>query len=175
MNSKKLFLACLAGMIALVALWMRYYLANEISGVNGYGNGHASNGLATNNRPFRSLVVDGIDLSTSDIVFIPHKLVALSSNDFQKVVFAAERSNDVTAAVDLADYYGYAVNDVTNLMKYLRIAASRGDVISEYNLGFMYANNDAFKNLDLAKYWLGIAANSGSVYAKQQLELIGHK
>jgi len=99
----------------------------------------------------------------------------LSSNDFQNVVLAAERSNDVNAAVDLADYYGYAVNDVTNRVKFLRIAASHGSIISQYNLGFVYAYNHDFKNLEAAKYWFEIAARAGNVYAKQQLELIGHK
>jgi hypothetical protein len=117
----------------------------------------------------------GVSITGGDITIMPRKLTGLSSNDFQNVVVAAERDNDVGAAVDLANYYGYVVNDVTNRIKYLRIAASHGHVISQYNLGFIYANYDEFKNLNEAKYWLKIAASNGSSYAQEQLKLIGNK
>lgn len=171
MNRKKLFFAFLVGVIAFGALWMRYHGTNTKSNNNGYSSNRFEN-TGTSSQFY----VDGSgNPHTNNIVLIPMKLVGLSSNDFQAVVIAAERSNDVSAAVDLADYYGYAVNDVTNRIKYLRIAASRGHVISQYNLGFIYANYDEFKNLNEAKYWFKIAASNGSSYAKQELELIGHK
>lgn len=171
MNRKKLFLAFLVCVIAFGALWMRFRGTNTKSNNNEY----ASNRVETADLSSQFHFGARSNPNSNIIVLIPQELVGLSSNDFQAVVLAAERSNNVTAAVDLADYYGYAVNDVTNHIKYLRIAASRGHVISQYNLGFIYANYDEFKNLNEAKYWLEIAASNGSSYAKQQLELIGHK
>lgn len=104
-----------------------------------------------------------------EFALVPHKLVVLSANEFEKVVLAAERSNDVTAAVDLADYYCYAIYNVDKHIKYLEIAAKHGHVVSQYNLGFTYYYVPRVKNLTKAKYWLEIAAQSGSEPAKRVL------
>jgi len=104
-----------------------------------------------------------------EFALVPQKLVHLSTNEFEKVVLAAERSNNVAAAVDLADYYGYAVNDADRRIKYLEIAAKQGHVVSQYNLGFVYYYDSRVKNLIKAKYWFEIAARAGSEQAKYEL------
>ena len=114
-------------------------------------------------------MVSTSSIPLSGLAFVPQKLVHLPPNEFAKVVLAAERSNNVSAAVDLAEYYGYAVYDVDKEIKYLKIAATHGHVVSQYSLGFIYYHDPRFKNLATAKYWLEIAAQSGSEEAKFQL------
>lgn len=104
------------------------------------------------------------------LAIMPQRLIGLSTQDFQTVVHAAERSNDVGSAVELADYYGYVADDPVMRIKYLQIAAKHRDVVSQYNLGFIYSFDPRVKDSTKGKYWLEVAAKSGDEMAKSLLK-----
>lgn len=108
--------------------------------------------------------------SSRVLLFVPQKLIHLTPDQFQRVILAAERSNDIGAAMDLAMFYTYVLYDVNKQIKYLEIGANNGDVLSEYDLGFAYYSDPQVKNIRKARYWLRKAADSGDEEAKDLLQ-----
>ena len=86
-----------------------------------------------------------------------------------------EKANagDSKASVRLYFYYELVVQtDYANTTRWLVQAAEQGDVSAQYNLGLTYWADDCYKNIELAKYWFGLAADKGHLRAKERLREI---
>jgi len=116
------------------------------------------------------LTSSNAEYSTTNLLELaPQKLVQLTPGRFNQVVLAAEHSNDLVAAVDLAEYYDLVVYDLDKQIKYLEIAARQGNGVSQYKLGELYLHNKQVKNYTKANYWLKKAAQSGDKRANALL------
>jgi TPR repeat protein len=94
----------------------------------------------------------------------------LGSNDVKALQVRVQSNGDENAAITLAHYYGFSNFDLDKWVKYLTIAATNGDAISQFNLGTVYLTVPQIKNSEKAKYWFEAAAKSGNLAAKRQLE-----
>lgn len=80
---------------------------------------------------------------------------------------------DVVAAMRLFDLDEFATDDVESAMKRLRVAAERGAVLAEYDLGIMLVDQmhgGRFGDRDEGRRWLEKAATQGDRGARAALE-----
>jgi TPR repeat protein len=70
-------------------------------------------------------------------------------------------SGDPRAAFRLAMYYDLIVMDMRKYEYWTTIAAENGNIVGEYNLGYLLANRGGDLNRKRAIYWLKKAALAG--------------
>jgi hypothetical protein len=92
----------------------------------------------------------------------------ISDDQLQKVKEAA-LGGDAVASTRLYVYYNIIKDDDLETLKWMRLAAVQGDVKAQYNLGELYLTSQTFKDIHLARIWLGKAAQSGNSEAKAEL------
>lgn len=83
------------------------------------------------------------------------------------------KNGDAEASFRLYQYYCFTINNIDELLKYLEISASQGNIIAQYNYGmFLSDTNPALTkhyDLDKAIYWMGMAAKNGDIGAQKKL------
>jgi TPR repeat protein len=78
-------------------------------------------------------------------------------------------SGDVTAAIKLSNYYGFAKNDLEKQIEWLTKAAEDEDAQSQYNLGLCYTEG-SHADLAKAEFWFQKAESNGVAEAKTKLD-----
>jgi TPR repeat protein len=97
----------------------------------------------------------------------------LSSEQLSDLARKARDENDAKAAFRVYQYYtfSYANQDrESNVIRYLRIAATNGNAVAQYNLSVNLILQRDPSRYDEAKFWLGKAAATGNGDAKKGLE-----
>lgn len=84
-------------------------------------------------------------------------------------------SGDVNSAKRLARYYTFIDHNMGEAEKWLRIAASGDDTISQFNLASLLENKKSQKAVDESISWYQKAANSGDAIALKKLGNIYEK
>jgi TPR repeat protein len=97
----------------------------------------------------------------------------LSQAQLVELIKKARNQNDAEAAFRVYQYYNYsstADNRESNILYYLRIAATNGNTVAQYNLAVnLVLRRDPLK-YEEARFWLEKAAAAGHGYAKKGLQ-----
>ena len=80
-------------------------------------------------------------------------------------------AGDGGAAFRLFDYYSFAAYDYATALKWLKVAATNGNLSGQYNLAQEYEGQFGTNMIDLkqARYWYQRAADAGDADAKRKL------
>jgi TPR repeat protein len=97
----------------------------------------------------------------------------LSAEQLTDLTKRAKEHGDAEAAFRVYEYYDYSSTDrnsESNVIYYLRIAATNGNAVAQYNLAVrLVVDRDPAKYED-AKFWLEKAAAAGNGDAKKGLQ-----
>ena len=100
---------------------------------------------------------------------MPWMSFILSDSDL-KVAKEKALKGDAESAFQVYQHYSGGKFDTISAFSWLNIAANEGNVIAQYNLGFIYMHSDIFKNIQLARFWLKEAEKNGEKEATGLLE-----
>jgi len=80
----------------------------------------------------------------------------LTPDERQRLEIEAARGG-ADAAFKLYEYFEYGVADKISAVKWLRVAAEKGHVVAQFNLGYLLAQGEKAAELKEAKKWLLLA------------------
>ena len=102
--------------------------------------------------------------------------LAIPEGDIEALKLAA-LGGESSAAKRLYEHYSVASVQYEEGNKWLRICAENGDVVCEYNYGFILTKSTESEERVRGKYWLNVAAKHGSDRAVEYLRELdaGHK
>lgn len=95
--------------------------------------------------------------------------LAIPENDIEALRLAA-LGGEPSAAKRLYEHYSIASVQYEEGNKWLRICAENGDVVCEYNYGFILTKSAKDEERIRGKYWLNEAAKHGSDRAIEYLK-----
>lgn len=87
------------------------------------------------------------------------------SVDEQKQLMTEANDGDANAAIRLSQYYEFIENNRSESIKWLRISAKNGQIIAQYNLGYLLFHDKDEATQKEAMYWLYEAAEHGIIDA----------
>ncbi len=82
-------------------------------------------------------------------------------------------SGDAAAAFRLFQHYEFGEFDYLQSLRWLRVAASLGHVIAQFNLGYLLVSSDRQEDKKEGVKWLRTAADAGYERASEVLHDIG--
>ena len=103
------------------------------------------------------------------IVAEPYQGIRMESEQISRAVIQAQNGS-VQDAIILANHYYFVQRDLTNAIKYLKIAAEHGSADAAFNLGQVYSTDTRPRDLNEAKHWYGIAEKLGDNMASEKLD-----
>ncbi|EBJ9321950.1 sel1 repeat family protein [Salmonella enterica subsp. enterica serovar Idikan] len=84
------------------------------------------------------------------------------------------KDGDSEASFRLYQYYCFTINNIDEQLRYLKISASQGNIIAQYNYGIYLSNTNPdfskYYDLDKAIYWMGLASKNGDIGAQNKLQ-----